>query len=121
MHPLQYRRNYMSVKTKEIIEKVNAAFTKGNIEEFLSLCEEKVEWTMVGEKPLKGKDAIRKWIAGMNMEPPKFTVKNVITEGDFGVVQGDMTMKDKDGKLGSYSYCDIYRFRGNKIVEQTSY
>jgi hypothetical protein len=32
-----------------------------------------------------------------------------------------MKMKDKEGKLGSYRYCDIFRFSGGKIVEQTSY
>jgi hypothetical protein len=30
---------------------------------------------------------------------------------------GDMTMQDKDGKLVPYAYCDIYRFRGDTIVE----
>jgi hypothetical protein len=28
-----------------------------------------------------------------NMEPPKFTVNNVIAEGDFVVAYGEMTMK----------------------------
>jgi ketosteroid isomerase-like protein len=112
----------MSVKNKELIEKVNAAFTKGDNEGFLSFCAEDVEWTMVGDKAVKGKDAIRKWMASMgNMEPPKFTVNHIIAEGDFGMAYGDMTMKDKDGKAVPYSYCDIYRFRDNKIVELRSY
>ena len=73
---------------------------------------------MVGDKTVKGKDAVRQWMASMgNMEPPKFTVAIVIAEGDFVTAHGDMTMKDKDGKAASYSYCDIYRFQGDKIVE----
>jgi len=32
-----------------------------------------------------------------------------------------MTMKDKDGKTGSYAYCDIYRFRDAKIVTLISF
>jgi ketosteroid isomerase-like protein len=108
----------MSAKNKEIVEKVNAAFAEGSTEKFLSFCADDVEWTMVGDKTVKGKDAIRQWMASMgNMEPPKFTVDNVIAEGDFVTAYGDMTMKDKDGKAASYSYCDIYRFRGGKIVE----
>jgi len=71
----------MSQKHKEIIEKVNAAFAKGSTEGFLSFCAEDVEWTMVGDKTVKGKDAIRQWMASMgDMEPPKFTVDNVIAE-----------------------------------------
>jgi len=63
----------MSVKNKEIVEKIDAAFAKGDSEAFLSFCADDVEWTMVGEKPFKGKDAIRQWLAPMKMEPPKFT------------------------------------------------
>jgi ketosteroid isomerase-like protein len=108
----------MSEKNKEIVEKVNAAFAKGSTEGFLSFCAEDVEWTMVGDKTVKGKDAIRQWMASMgNMEPPKFTVANVIAEGDFVMACGDLTMKNKDGKAVPYSYCDIYRFRDGKIVE----
>ena len=107
----------MSVKNKEIVEKVNAAFAEGSVEGFLSFCADDVVWTMVGDKTVKGKDAIRQWMASMDMEPPKFTVANVIAEGDFVMAHGDMTMQDKDGKVVPYAYCDIYRFRGDKIVE----
>ena len=108
----------MSVKNKEIVEKVNAAFAEGSIEGFLSFCADDVVWTMVGDKIVKGKDAIRQWMASMGkMEPPKFTVANVIAEGDFVAAHGEITMKDKDGKAAPYSYCDIYHFREDKIVE----
>ena len=56
-----------------------------------------------------------------NPEPPQFTVDTVFGEGEFVASHGPMKMKDKEGKLGSYRYCDIYRFSGGKIVEQTSY
>jgi uncharacterized protein (TIGR02246 family) len=111
----------MSAKTKEIVEKVNAAFAENNVEGFLSFCADDVKWTMIGDKPVNGKDAIRKWMATMDFEPPKFTVDNVIAEGDFVVAHGDMTMKDKDDKAVPYSYCDIYRFRYDKIVELRSF
>jgi uncharacterized protein len=112
----------MSETNKAIIEKVNAAFLKGGTEEFLSFCTEDIQWTMLGDRTVKGKDAILNWMAPMKtMEPPKFTVKNVIAEGDFVVACGDMTMKDTEGKIVPYSYCDVYRFRGDKIAELTSY
>ena len=111
----------MSAKNKEIVEKVNAAFAEGSVEGFLSFCADDVAWTMVGDKTVKGKDAIRQWMASMDMEPPQFTVANVIAEGDFVTARGDMTMKDKDGKVVPYAYCDIYRFRGDKIVELSAF
>jgi uncharacterized protein len=111
----------MSAKNKEIVEKVNASFAEGGIEGFLSFCADDVKWTIVGEKTVNGKNAIREWMASMNMEPPKFTVNNILAEGDFVTAYGDMTMKEKDGKTVPYAYCDVYRFRDGKIVELTSF
>ena len=108
-------------KNKEIVEKVNASFAEGGAEEFLSFCADDVVWTMVGNRTTKGKKAIREWLASMDTEPPRFTVDNIIGEGDFVTTYGDMTMKDKDGKIVPYAYCDIYRFRNDKIVELSSF
>ena len=111
----------MFAKNKEIVEKVNASFAEGGVEEFLSFCSDDVVWTMVGNKTTKGKKAIREWMASMDMEPPKFTVDNTIAEGDFVTSYGNMTMKEKDGKTSPYAYCDIYQFRDGKIVEMNSF
>jgi ketosteroid isomerase-like protein len=111
----------MSAKNKQIIDQVNAAFAKNNFEGFLGFCTDDVAWTMIGEKHVKGKDAIRQWMKSMSGEAPKFTVSNVIAEGDFVIAYGDMTMKDESGIAAPYSYCDVYRFRGDKIAELTSY
>lgn len=106
----------MASSNKEIVEKVNAAFARGDVEGFLSQCVDDVQWTMVGETPVKGKDAIRKWMTSMGPEVPKFTVNNIVAEGDFATCYGDMTMH-KDGTVIPYSYCDIYRFRNGKVAE----
>ena len=115
----------MSEKNKEIVEKVNALIAEGNTDGFLSLCAEDLEWQMVGEKTTKGKDAIREWMGSMASENadhlPKFTVDNLIADGESVVANGDMTMKDKDGETVPYSYCDIYRFSDGKIAELKSF
>ena len=107
----------MSEKNKAILEEANAAITEGDTEGFLSFCADDTEWTYVGDKTLKGKEAVRQYLATAYIEPPKFTVANLIAEGDFVTALGDITMKDEDGKAAHYSYCDIWRFRGGKIVE----
>jgi ketosteroid isomerase-like protein len=108
-------------ENKKIVEKVNASFAEGSVEGFLSQCADDVVWTMVGNKTTRGKNAIREWMASMDHEPPKFTVDNIIAEGDFVTAFGDMTMKGKEGKNIPYAYCDIYRFRNGKIVELNSF
>ncbi|MBW4688598.1 MAG: nuclear transport factor 2 family protein [Komarekiella atlantica HA4396-MV6] len=107
----------MPDKNKAILEEGNAAIAQGNNEEFLSFCADDMEWTFVGDKTLKGKEAVRQWMAMTYIEPPKFRVANLIAEGDFVTALGDITMKDEDGKAADYSYCDIWRFRGDNIVE----
>lgn len=107
----------MSEKNKEILEKANAAIAEGNYEGFLSFCADDIEWTFVGEQTLKGKEAVRQWMAVTYLEPPKFRVANSIAEGDFLAAIGDITMKDEAGKAAHYSYCDVWRFRGDKVVE----
>jgi ketosteroid isomerase-like protein len=107
----------MSEKNKSILEQGNAAIVAGNNEEFLSFCAEDTEWTFVGEQTLKGKEAVRQWMARTYVEPPKFTVAHLIAEGEFVTAVGDLTMKDEDGQLAHYSYCDVWRFRGGEIVE----
>jgi ketosteroid isomerase-like protein len=51
------------------------------------------------------------------VEPPLNIVANLIAEGDFVTALGDLTIKDEEGKTAHYSYCDVWCFRGGKMVE----
>lgn len=111
----------MSAKHKEIIQKVNDGFEKNDAETFLGFCTEDVQWQMAGDQPKKGKASIREWISSMaDMGPPKINTTAIISEGDSAACYGDMTMKEK-GEENFYSFCDIYRFSGDKIVELRSF
>lgn len=107
----------MSDKNKAILEEANAAIAEGNYEGFLSFCTDDTKWTFVGDKTLNGKDAVRQWMVTEYVEPPLNIVANLIAEGDFVTALGDLTMKDEDGKATHYSYCDVWRFHGGKMVE----
>jgi ketosteroid isomerase-like protein len=115
------RRNNMSAKNKEIIQKVNAAFEANQPETFLDFCAEDITWHMAGDEPRTGKQSIRDFMASMgDMEPPKINVTAMIAEGESAACYGDMTMKEK-GTENTYDYCDIYRFKGDKIAELRSF
>src|SRR5688572_23584087 len=111
----------MSAKHKEIIDKVNKGFEKNDVELFLGLCTDDVQWQMAGDQPKKGKDTIREWIKSMkDMGPPKINTTAIISEGNSAACYGDMTMKEK-GEENFYSFCDIYTFSGDKITELRSF
>lgn len=112
----------MAVDKKQIVKDINASFSNNDVEGFLSHCDENFTWTMVGEGSNSGKAAIREWMKGMDgCEPPVFGVSNLVEDGDVVVCSGDMSMKDKEGKAIDYSYCDIYSFKGDTVVELTSF
>jgi ketosteroid isomerase-like protein len=107
----------MSENNKAILEAANAAIAQGNYEGFLSFCTDDTKWQFVGDKTLNGKEAVRQWMATEYVEPPLNIVANLIAEGDFVTALGDLTIKDEDGKAAHYSYCDIWRFRGDKMSQ----
>jgi uncharacterized protein (TIGR02246 family) len=101
---------------KAILEKANAAITEGDYEGFLSFCTDDTEWTFVGDRVLQGKQAVREYMAATYIEPPKFMVENLIAEGAFVTAIGKISMKNENGKMIDYSYCDVWRFREGKMV-----
>jgi ketosteroid isomerase-like protein len=107
----------MIENNKAILEKANAAFAKGDFEGFLSFCTEDTKWTYVGDRILDGKEAVRQYMGETYTEPSKFTVTNLIAEGDFVTLLGDIILKDEDGKGTLYSVCDVWRFRDGKMAE----
>jgi uncharacterized protein len=107
----------MDMNNKAILEKANTAITEGNNERFLSFCTDDTEWTFVGDQSLRGKETVRQYMATAYAEPPRFMVENLIAEGEFVTALGKISMKDANGKMVDYSYCDVWRFRDGKMAE----
>jgi uncharacterized protein len=106
----------MALNKKDVIRQVDEAFKRNDVEGVLAFCDEDLVWTMVGSEPIKGKDATRKAMGSGPAEPPKFAAHTVVAEGDVVTSIGDMTMNE-NGAVVPYAYCDVWRFRGDKIVE----
>ena len=112
----------MAVNRKDIVQRINDAFAENNLEKVLSFCTDDVIWTMVGDRTVTGKDPIRKWMASMDPQPPQLNIQQVIADGDLVAVRGDMVMQErKDGPGIPYTFCDIYRFAGDKVAELNAF
>lgn len=106
----------MSARNKAVVQRINDALARNDVEGFLAECHDDFVWTMVGHAPVRGKDAIRKWMEQAPPEPPTFTIDDVVAEGDLVTVLGDMTMQEEGG-VTPYAYCDVWRFKGDKPAE----
>jgi uncharacterized protein len=113
----------MAANRKEIVQRINEGFAENNLEKVLSFCTDDLTWTMVGDTEVRGKDAIRQWMASMKSpQPPRFTIKETVAEGDSVITRGDMVMQEKQGGPSiPYAFCDVYRFAGDKVAELTAF
>ncbi|WP_228467002.1 nuclear transport factor 2 family protein [Adhaeribacter swui] len=101
---------------KAVLEQANAAITKGDYEGFLAFCTDDTQWNFVGDQTLRGKEAVRQYMAKTYLEPPQFMVENLIAEGDFVTALGKISLPDKDGQTTEYNYCDVWQFRDGKMA-----
>jgi ketosteroid isomerase-like protein len=114
-------RSMTTASTKAILQAANAAIANGDIEGFLKYCTDDIEWTMIGDVTVHGKAAVRAWMHETYVHPPKFTVTNMIAEGELLAVYGDITVTDANGKPTHYDYCDVWRFRDGQLAVLRAY
>ena len=107
----------MNLNNKLILESANEAVTRGDYEGFLSFCTDDTIWTFVGEQTLHGKEAVRQYMSKEYIEPPRFAVETLISEGDYLTAIGRISLKDETGIPVDYTYCDVWRFRDGKMAE----
>lgn len=102
------------MNNKSILEIANAAVSAGDNEGFLAFCTEDVTWAFVGDKTLSGKDAVRKYMAEVYVEPPSFMVETLIAEGDYVTAIGKISLAE-NGRWVQFEYCDVWKFRDGKM------
>lgn len=110
----------MSTSHRDVVERINAAFARNDVEGFLVFCTDDFVWTIVGKPAVRGKDAIRQWMALWPPEAPVVSLDTFVVDGDVVVAQGEMTTTE-DGAPVAYSYCDVWRFRGRQAAELKSF
>ena len=111
----------MSQMNKEILEKANEAISRGDFEGFLVHCTDDTVWHFVGDRTLRGKDEVRRWMAEAYEEPPRFNVRQMIAEGGSVAALGEITLKDASGQEADFSYCDVWRFEDGRMAELNAF
>ncbi len=110
---------------ENFLRQFNDAFVKNDINFILDSVTDSVSWNMIGDSHIKGKEAVAK--AMNKMEGPSelvLKINSIITRDSSAAVDGIMEMKDKEGNIKKYGFCDVYQFSDHKefkISEMRSY
>ena len=114
--PLEWSMGTIDTKT------ISAEFAKGNMAFVSPYLADDIQWNILGEDPIVGKDQVLEVSKMLQLESfPVITLKNVISEGNLVVVESTGKATTKAGKPYNQSYCDIFRFVGEQLQEVTTY
>ncbi|WP_202081485.1 nuclear transport factor 2 family protein [Caldalkalibacillus salinus] len=106
-------------------KRFNDAFSSGNIDFIIENIAEDVNWHVVGEPKLHGREAVVKMMEPMRgVVPKEYKTNNILINGNKAIIEGTLTMPKGNGEVQSYAYCDIYTFtHSNKdtIKDLTAY
>lgn len=97
----------MNKSIQSLIEKYNKAFAKNDTEAILELVTNDIQWDIVGDQYLSGKEKFKSRLEAMAFsEPNSMRIDKIITHDKIASVNGVMTTPDGT----SYGFCDIITF-----------
>ncbi len=98
-------------------------FSGGDFKAVYDYFSDNVQWTIIGDKTISGKDATITFCDKMLVEIAGSTLTNcnTITGSDQVVVEGYCKYTDTENKAMQVQYCDLYKFSDGKLEAITSY
>jgi ketosteroid isomerase-like protein len=110
------------MSNRTIIMEIVAAFDNNDVDAIINLVTEDIEWNMVGENSISGKDNLRQFFADhLDMKMISSTKDHIIIDGNRGCVDGIVHCSNGKDKDFHMQYCDIYDIEHEKIKKITSY
>lgn len=118
-----------SAKNKQLLQHVFAETAKGNGRPFVDLLSDDVAWTIIGTTPwsrtYRGKGSVLAELLGpLNAQLANrntISAQRFIAEDDLVVVEARGHNVTISGKPYRNSYCWVFRFAGDCVVEITEY
>jgi len=108
-----------------IVQEVYNKFSAGDLEGFLDLCDENIEWVVNGPDSLEkcrafqGKEGVRQFldILSSTWHFSAFTANNFVTENDTVVVLGEEAGRDMGSEIFFENrWTHVFDIKGGKIV-----
>jgi uncharacterized protein len=107
---------------KTSIKQISEAFAKGDIEFSAAYLADDVKWNILGNNPIIGKVEVLEVSKMLQLESfPIITIKNIVTEGNYVIIESTGKATTKKGKPYNQTYCDVFRFNNEILQEITTY
>ena len=101
---------------------ISEEFAKGNLEFSAIYLAEDIKWNILGSSPIIGKEQVIEVSKMSQLESfPVITIKNILAEGNYVVLESTGEAKTKSGKPYNQSYCEVFYFKNEKLQEITTY
>ncbi len=109
------------VTNTHLLKKISEEFAKGNLEFSRDYLADDVKWSILGNDTIIGKEQVLEVSKMLQLQSfPVITIKNVVSEGDFVIVESTGEAKTKNGKPYNQTYCDVFWFNNEKLQEITN-
>jgi ketosteroid isomerase-like protein len=108
---------------KSTNKQLSQQFSEGNFASCFDYFDSNIEWKIIGDKTLEGKEDVVNFCAKMLQETANTTFKNsnMVVENNNIVVEGNCKYFNEDKTEGEVNYCDVFKFENDKISKITSY
>lgn len=110
------------ITNKELLKKISEEFAKGNMEFVGAYLADSIKWNILGNDTIVGREQVLEVSKMLQLQSfPKITIKNIVSEGEFVVVESTGEAKTRNGKPYNQTYCEVFRFDNEKLQEITTY
>ncbi len=106
-------------------QEIAEAFSAGKFEITFPYLADNIEWNIVGENLLQGKENVTqycnqtaKYFTEVTTE---FRMDNLVVDNNCVAIDGTAIFTKKEGGQNYISSCDVYRFVGGKLRQINSY
>jgi hypothetical protein len=107
------------------IKEIATAFSGGQFQITFQYLSENVNWNVVGDKIIDGKESVidfcnqtAKYFSEVTTD---FKVGNIVVGDNSVAIDGKAVFKNKDNKKTYVSSCDLYLFDNGKLFQINSY
>jgi ketosteroid isomerase-like protein len=108
--------------SKQLLKKISEEFAKGNLRFSETYLAEDIKWNILGEHTIVGKEQVLELSKMAQLQSfPVIKIKNIISEGNYIVIESTGEAKTIKGKPYNQVYCEVYRFDNEKLQEITTY